>query len=127
MNDEAGFLAAVLAEPDERTALLVYADWLDEHNDPRAEFLRMLAARERDGARLAELYQVLDLGWTQLIGCRHLKPGARTEYKAPAATDAVLDQTTITTERPDATVRLTIRHCPQRSAFGWWELEVVKR
>jgi uncharacterized protein (TIGR02996 family) len=36
-----GFVRAILAEPEDETARLVYADWLDEHHQPgRAEFLR---------------------------------------------------------------------------------------
>jgi len=42
MNDEAGFLAAIIANPDENTPRLVYADWLDEHDQPEwAEFIRV--------------------------------------------------------------------------------------
>src|SRR5215208_4409122 len=107
MNEEAGFIAALLAAPNDRTAMLVYADWLDERADPRAEYLRMVAAGAYDRARLNTLYQVLDLGWTQLIG-NLLDPGDRARYKAPAETDAALDETTITAERPGATVRLAI-------------------
>jgi uncharacterized protein (TIGR02996 family) len=58
MNDEAGFIAALIAEPDDRTTLLVYADWLDEQserNDPRAEGMRLLAEPEPDWERIAEL------------------------------------------------------------------------
>lgn len=41
MNDEAGFLAKILSEPDEDTHRLVYADWLEENDQPeRAEFIR---------------------------------------------------------------------------------------
>ena len=37
-NDD--FLNAIRAEPHERTLRLVYADWLDEHEDPRGELIR---------------------------------------------------------------------------------------
>jgi uncharacterized protein (TIGR02996 family) len=84
MTDEMGFIAALFAEPDDRTTLLVYADWLDEQRDPRAEYLRLLAAPEPDRARLAELYQILDIGWMQLIGSRHFGANCRMQYKAPA-------------------------------------------
>jgi uncharacterized protein (TIGR02996 family) len=41
MSHEA-FLRAVRENPDDDTARLVYADWLDEHGDPdRAEFIRV--------------------------------------------------------------------------------------
>lgn len=42
MNEAAALLAAIYANPDEDTPRLVYADWLDEHDQPeRAEFIRV--------------------------------------------------------------------------------------
>ncbi len=42
MNDEAGFLAKICAEPEDDTHRLVFADWLDENGQPaRAEFIRV--------------------------------------------------------------------------------------
>lgn len=42
MSDEEALLAAIAASPDEDTPRLVYADWLDEHDQPiRAEFIRV--------------------------------------------------------------------------------------
>jgi uncharacterized protein (TIGR02996 family) len=38
--EEAAFLRALVAAPKDRTARLVYADWLDERSDPRAAWLR---------------------------------------------------------------------------------------
>jgi uncharacterized protein (TIGR02996 family) len=35
------FLEAVILEPDEEAHRLVFADWLEEHNDPRGEFIRL--------------------------------------------------------------------------------------
>jgi uncharacterized protein (TIGR02996 family) len=47
MTDEAGFLRGILENPEGSTRL-VYADWLEEHGNPRAaEFLRMDPALER--------------------------------------------------------------------------------
>ena len=41
-QDEPSFLRAVVAEPDDDAVRLVYADWLDEHDQPeRAEFIRV--------------------------------------------------------------------------------------
>jgi uncharacterized protein (TIGR02996 family) len=41
MSDEAAFLAALKANPADDTTRLVYADWLDEHDEPqKAEYLR---------------------------------------------------------------------------------------
>ncbi|MBP3954144.1 TIGR02996 domain-containing protein [Gemmata sp. G18] len=43
MSDEAAFLAALKANPADDTTRLVYADWLDEHNEPvKAEYLRLV-------------------------------------------------------------------------------------
>lgn len=41
-TEEAGFLAAICADPGDDTARLVYADWLQEHGrEERAEFIRV--------------------------------------------------------------------------------------
>jgi uncharacterized protein (TIGR02996 family) len=49
------FLRAILDDPDDDAPRLVYADWLDEHDDPeRAEFIRIqcaLAASTAGGRR----------------------------------------------------------------------------
>src|SRR5215203_2415404 len=48
MSDESALLAAILANPDEDTPRLVYADWLQENGQPeRAEFIRLQIERER--------------------------------------------------------------------------------
>ena len=39
--DEEAFLRAISAAPDDAAPRLVYADWLDERGDPRAEFVRV--------------------------------------------------------------------------------------
>jgi uncharacterized protein (TIGR02996 family) len=42
MDDEASFMAAILADPDENTTRLAFADWLDEQGQGgRAEFIRL--------------------------------------------------------------------------------------
>jgi uncharacterized protein (TIGR02996 family) len=38
--DESAFIAEVLAAPDDDAPRLVWADWLEEHGDPRAELIR---------------------------------------------------------------------------------------
>jgi uncharacterized protein (TIGR02996 family) len=44
--DDWAFIRTILANPAELTAWLVYADWLDEHDNPfHAEFLRLMARR----------------------------------------------------------------------------------
>jgi uncharacterized protein (TIGR02996 family) len=73
---EEAFLEAIRANPRDKTARLVYADWLEERGDPRAEYLRVLCAwlacRRPDGAkrlieREGELRANLDRGWLARI------------------------------------------------------------
>ena len=40
-DGERGFLGAILEHPEEAVKL-IYADWLDERDDPRGEFLRLM-------------------------------------------------------------------------------------
>src|SRR5579884_1262936 len=44
MGIEEAFLHDILAHPDDDAPRLIYADWLDEHNDPRGEFIRVQCA-----------------------------------------------------------------------------------
>src|SRR5688572_22291710 len=44
-SDHAAFLRAVRAAPDDDLPRLIYADYLDEHGDPRAEFIRAQVER----------------------------------------------------------------------------------
>jgi uncharacterized protein (TIGR02996 family) len=57
MTPDEAFIRAILADPDDPAARLVYADWLDEQDDPRGEFLRaearLAAISEDDAARSA--------------------------------------------------------------------------
>jgi uncharacterized protein (TIGR02996 family) len=41
MTEHLGFLRAIIGDPDDDTARLIYADWLDERGDPRGEFIRV--------------------------------------------------------------------------------------
>jgi uncharacterized protein (TIGR02996 family) len=71
MDQEEAFLAAVLAEPDNDAVRLVYADWLEERGDPRAEFIRVQCALAKKGtkdprraARERELLAAYEGRWT---------------------------------------------------------------
>jgi uncharacterized protein (TIGR02996 family) len=58
MSSAEAFLRAILDDPDDDVVRLVFADWLDEHDDPRGEFIRaqVQAAALPDGdPRRAEL------------------------------------------------------------------------
>jgi uncharacterized protein (TIGR02996 family) len=70
---EEGFLNALAAQPNDNVGRLVYADWLQERDDPRAEFLRLevrLASGDAPAGergelttRLAELGRLAGPGW----------------------------------------------------------------
>lgn len=81
MADESAFLAALQANPADDTARLVYADWLDEHDQPdKAEYLRLVAslvhgcedctADQAVPARVIALAGQLDLSWRAAAGSR---------------------------------------------------------
>ena len=44
MNTEGALLQMILEEPDDDAPRLVYADWLEEHGDPRGEFIQVQCA-----------------------------------------------------------------------------------
>lgn len=80
MTDEAAFLETLKVNPADDTARLVYADWLDEHDQPqKASYLRLVvdfAQREGDLAtvpgaeRFAALATALDSEWRMAAGSR---------------------------------------------------------
>src|SRR3954451_6868321 len=45
--EEAAFLDRVCADPDDDAPRLIFADWLDEHGDPRGGFIRVQVALAR--------------------------------------------------------------------------------
>src|SRR5579884_547350 len=47
MTEERDFLDAVAEQPDDLDLRLIYADWLDEHGDPRGAFIRVQIDLER--------------------------------------------------------------------------------
>jgi uncharacterized protein (TIGR02996 family) len=60
MSDDAAFLRAIKATPDDPSCRLGYADWLEEQGDPRSEYLRL-------GCRLAQLRERIDPGWLAAV------------------------------------------------------------
>lgn len=76
-----GFLHALLTTPSDDTARLVYADWLDEHSDPRAAYIRIelrLATLPEDHAdydllrdQLRSLWMSLDPAWVAVVAKRY--------------------------------------------------------
>jgi serine/threonine-protein kinase len=69
MSDEDAFLEAIRADPGDVPLRQVYADWLEDRDDPRAEYLRLLLADADPGARrrLDELRPTLDPQWVALV------------------------------------------------------------
>ena len=62
MNDEA-FLAAIHATPEDDNLRLVYADWLEERDDLRGEYLRLEHQLAQTQLRLAQLREQIDPSW----------------------------------------------------------------
>lgn len=46
-NIAQGFLEAILEQPEDDATRLIFADWLEEQNDPRGEFIRVQCERAR--------------------------------------------------------------------------------
>jgi uncharacterized protein (TIGR02996 family) len=77
--DETAFLGALRDDPGDADTRRVYADWLEEHCDPRAEYLRLELELHEDGAaakpreyafkrrRLAALAAKLDPDWRAAV------------------------------------------------------------
>lgn len=65
--DEAALLTAVLADLPNDLPRLVYADWLDDRDDPRGEFLRRFTHAVRTGVPLPD-YPAAPPGWLELTG-----------------------------------------------------------
>jgi len=66
-HGEADILASVLADQSDDTAKLVYADWLQEHDDPRGKLLRDSVTAFRAGKKLPFTKKVAK-PWLDLVG-----------------------------------------------------------
>lgn len=62
MNDEQGFLRILAENPTDNVTRLVYADWLEERQDARAHFLRLLVTL---GAKRQEAWDELQRPLTE--------------------------------------------------------------
>lgn len=73
MSEAHAFEKAILEKPDEIAGYAAYADWLQEHDDPRGEFMQLQLALENEGlpkeereklkAREAELLKEHEREW----------------------------------------------------------------
>jgi uncharacterized protein (TIGR02996 family) len=69
---EADILASVVADLSDDTAKLVYADWLQERDDPRGQFLRENLVAVRAGAKLPTP-KFAPQPWLDLVGLTLLR------------------------------------------------------
>jgi uncharacterized protein (TIGR02996 family) len=65
MNEHDAFVRAIQMNPIDRLSRLVYADWLDEQGDERAEFLRLQCGIVSSIARLIELHPSVPKQWAE--------------------------------------------------------------
>jgi uncharacterized protein (TIGR02996 family) len=71
---EGAFLRAIRAEPDDAAPRLIFADWLDEHGDPRGKLLRRMDRLRRlsHGAARRERAMIMqspaDWLWLRIVG-----------------------------------------------------------
>lgn len=82
--EEAGFLRAVFTSASDAAPRLVYADWLEERNDPRADVIRIAerlsrleperAAREQSAAHEVLARGLNDWLWARLMSYHGLTP-----------------------------------------------------
>jgi uncharacterized protein (TIGR02996 family) len=71
MTHEDAFIQAIIESPDDDTSRLVYADWLDEQDDPRGTYLRaeMIFFRDNgeDDQEMRDLLEPLDKIWAGMV------------------------------------------------------------
>jgi uncharacterized protein (TIGR02996 family) len=67
MNEDTEFVRAIRERPDDLTLRLVYADWLDERDDLRGEYLRLRLQLIELTKRLTQLGEQLDPTWLAAV------------------------------------------------------------
>jgi uncharacterized protein (TIGR02996 family) len=95
MNEESAFLRAIAEDPNDEGTRLVFADWLEERGDPRAEFIRLdcavrrMTGREEDYGEVQdrwwELRAELDPAWRAVLGQSVIENcHVRFQFRCPA-------------------------------------------
>ena len=121
MKDEQGFLCDLLTHPDDATTRLIYADWLEEHDDAgRAEFLRLelrltelpesAAEREATQVRLRQLCQAIPGDWLATLDRTHIENCLRFAYACPLRWES-LQPTDRARVRFCASCHRAVHHC----------------
>ncbi|MEK6238655.1 MAG: TIGR02996 domain-containing protein [Planctomycetales bacterium] len=67
-QQEDRFLREIGEDPQDDSARLVYADWLEERGSRKADYLRLELQLRRARERLDALEQELDPEWTRQVG-----------------------------------------------------------
>ena len=100
LEGEREWMTAVAANLADDNVKLVYADWLQEHNDDRAEFLRKFVATSRtmDANTIPKPKKSYSEEWLELIGFRLIERIAQrfsriesTGHAARAASTTIYD------------------------------------
>jgi uncharacterized protein (TIGR02996 family) len=66
MSEDDAFISAIVSDAQNHAIRLIYADWLEERNDLRAQFLRAKVADAKP-ARLKAISRGLDRSWVGLM------------------------------------------------------------
>lgn len=83
MSEEDAFLKAISQNPYDESSLLVYADWLEEKGDVRAEYLRVFHQVRTGPQRMEDLARQIDPKWIATItGGRGKRPRLRISRSA---------------------------------------------
>ncbi|HJZ55934.1 MAG TPA: TIGR02996 domain-containing protein [Gemmataceae bacterium] len=126
MDEEAGFIAALLASPDDQLVLLAYADWLDERGDPRGQYARLQASPSSGLRELARLARSLDPRWVRILDTRRFTVGMRVwieEDSVFAGLEGVIRE--IAPDRSTVTVVVTIFGRPVPIELELRQIELV--
>jgi uncharacterized protein (TIGR02996 family) len=135
MSEEEAFLAALRAEPEEDSHRLVYADWLEERGDPRAEYLRLEHAvrihRAPGEERLRVLRSQLDADWLRAVHDGNLGPDwaiVLQAYKL-AQRPALVRQICAATGLSEVEAEEICGMCPQKIKGGlrYWHAHRLRR
>jgi uncharacterized protein (TIGR02996 family) len=127
MTDDAAFVNAILARPDDDSVRLVYADWLDERGDARGEFLRLSLELARHTSkskkyavvseRLAAIRPQIDPEWVASVG---RQDRLELRWRGGIAGFAVNDEWLNEILTPHGSAWVDGGHQP-----GWWLGEAV--
>lgn len=66
-DDERAFLAGISEHPNEAVRRMAYADWLEEHADPRGEYVRLGQQLLDIASRLTDLRKELPTLWVNRL------------------------------------------------------------